>query len=241
MLTDKQDAFGHMVFDHLTKKQVNEIIERDDGLVEIDSDIGYFSEFQAWPSYEKRAMRYVRGRVLDVGAGAGRCALYLQNRGHEVVCIDNSPLALEVCRLRGLRNTKSIPFSDIGPGLGVFDTVIMMGGNFGLFGSLEGAKELLQRLSKITSYRGRIVAETRDVYKTEVPEHLSYQERNRNRGRMSGQIRVRCRYRTYATPWFDYLLVSKEEMVDILYSTDWKITKFIDSDNSMYVAIIDKR
>jgi len=30
-------------------------------------------------------------------------------------------------------------------------------------------------------------------------------------------------------------------MVDILDGTDWKITKFIDSDSPMYVAIIDKR
>lgn len=241
MLTDKQDAIGHMFYDYLTKTPVDEIIERDDGLVEIDNGIGYFSEFQAWPSCEKRAMRYVRGRVLDVGAGAGRCALYLQDRGYEVVCTDNSPLALEVCRLRGLSNTELVPLSEITTGLGVFDTVIMMGNNFGLFGSLEGTKELLQRLSRITSSRGRIVAETRDVYQTDVPEHLSYQERNRKRGRMSGQIRLRARYRMYATPWFDYLMVSKEEMVDILDSTDWKVTKFIDSDSPMYVAIIDKR
>ena len=241
MLTDKQDAIGHMFYDYLTKTPVDEIIERDDGLVEIDNGIGYFSEFQDWPSCEKRAMRYVRGRVLDVGAGAGRCALYLQDRGYEVVCTDNSPLALEVCRLRGLSNTELVPLSEITTGLGVFDTVIMMGNNFGLFGSLEGTKELLQRLSRITSSRGRIVAETRDVYQTDVPEHLSYQERNRKRGRMSGQIRLRARYRMYATPWFDYLMVSKEEMVDILDSTDWKITKFIDSDSPMYVAIIDKR
>jgi len=150
MLTDKQDAIGHMFYDYLTKAPVDEIIERDDGLV---------------------AMKYVRGRVLDVGAGAGRCALYLQDRGHEVVCIDNSPLALEVCRLRGLRNIKLVPFSKITPRLGVFDTVIMMGNNFGLFGSLEGAKELLQKLSRITSTRGRIVAETSEPGTGPMPLH----------------------------------------------------------------------
>ena len=241
MLADKQDAFGNMLYDHLTKTPVDQIVERDDGMVEIDNGIVYFSEFRAWPSCERRAMRYVRGRVLDVGAGAGRCALYLQDKGHEVVCIDNSPLALEVCRLRGLRNTKLVPFNKISTGLGVFDTVIMMGNNFGLFGSLEGARELLQRLSRITSTRGRIVAQTNDVYQTDVPEHLSYQKRNRKKGRMSGQIQLRVRYRTYATPWFDYLMVSKEEMVDILDDTDWTISKFIDCDSPMYVAIIDKR
>jgi SAM-dependent methyltransferase len=241
MITDRQDAFGHMVYDHLTKRPVYEIIERDDGLVEVDNGTGYFNEFRAWSSSEKRSMRYVRGRVLDIGSGAGRFALYIQNLGHEVVCLDNSPLALEVCRIRGLKNTALLPFSEISPKLGIFDTVIMMGNNFGLFGSFKKAKRLLQKLSKITSTHGRIIASTNDVYQTEDPVHLSYQERNRKRGRMSGQIRIRARYRTYANPWFEYLMVSKEEMVNILDGTDWKINRFIDSENPLYVAIIDKR
>lgn len=241
MLTDRQDAFGHMVYDHMTKRPVYEIIERDDGLVGVDNGTGYFNEFRAWSSSEKRSMTYVRGRVLDIGSGAGRFALYLQDRGHDVVCLDNSPLALEVCRMRGLKNTELIPFSRIGPRLGIFDTVIMMGNNFGLFGSFEKAKKLLRKLSKITSPRGRIIATTNDVYQTEDPVHLSYQELNRQRGRMSGQVRIRARYRTYASPWFDYLMVSKEEMVSILDGTDWKIKRFIDSDSSLYAAIIGKR
>ena len=240
MLKDSQDAFGHMVYDCLTGKDAHEIIERDDGLVEVTRS-SYFSEFKNWLSHEKRAMRYVRGRVLDIGSGAGRHSLYLQEKGHEVLGIDNSPLALEVCRLRGLKNTKLLPITEINSRLGIFDTVLMMGNNFGLFGDFDKARRLLKRLNKITSERGRIIAETIDVYQTEVPEHLSYHERNRRGGRMAGQIRLRVRYRTYATPWFDYLMVSKEEMADILDSTYWKIARFIDSDGPMYVAILDKR
>jgi SAM-dependent methyltransferase len=229
-----------MVYDCLTGKDAHEIIERDDGLVEVTRS-SYFSEFKNWPSHQKRAMRYVRGRVLDIGSGAGRHSLYLQEKGHEVLGIDNSPLALEVCRLRGLKNTKLLPITEINSRLGIFDTVLMMGNNFGLFGDFDKARRLLKRLNKITSERGRIIAETIDVYQTEVPEHLSYHERNRRGGRMAGQIRLRVRYRTYATPWFDYLMVSKEEMADILDSTYWKIARFIDSDGPMYVAILDKR
>lgn len=150
-------------------------------------------------------------------------------------------LALEVCKLRGLRNTKLVPISKIDSRLGVFDTVLMMGNNFGLFGSFDRARRLLKRLCKITSVRGRIIAESRDVYQTEAPEHLSYHERNRKIGRMAGQVRLRARYRTYATSWFDYLIISKEEMLNILDGTDWKVNKFIESDSSMHIAIIDKR
>jgi len=36
-------------------------------------------------------------------------------------------------------------------------------------------------------------------------------------------------------------MVSKEEMENILDGTDWKVKKFIDSEGSVYIAIIDKK
>lgn len=57
---------------------------------------------------------------------------------------------------------------------------------------------------------------------------------------MSGQLRLRVRYKKYATPWFDYLLVSKDEMQNVLDGTGWQVKSFLDSDDPMYVAIIEK-
>ena len=57
---------------------------------------------------------------------------------------------------------------------------------------------------------------------------------------MAGQLRLRIRYRTYATPWFDYLLVSKDEMRSILDGTGWQVARFIDSRGPAYVAVIEK-
>ena len=121
-----------------------------------------------------------------------------------------------------------------------FDTIIMMGNNFGLFGSFQKARSLLKRFHKITSDDGLIVAETRDPYKTDNPAHLEYHKLNRKRGRMGGQVRIRVRFKKYATPWFDYLFVSKEEMDEILKGTGWKVKQYIDSGNALYIAIIEK-
>ena len=57
---------------------------------------------------------------------------------------------------------------------------------------------------------------------------------------MSGQLKIRIRYRKFIGEWFDYLFVSKDEMQKILEKTRWKIKKFIDSKGSSYVAIIEK-
>ena len=185
-------------------------------------------------------MRFVRGRVLDVGAGAGRVALHLQQRGLDVVAIDVSPLAVEVCSRRGVRDARICAFDDVGAELGLFDTVVMFGNNFGLFGSAAKAGRMLRRLHRVTSARGRIVAESADVYATQMPEHRDYHERNRRRGRMAGQLRIRIRHRCYATPWFDYLIVSPDEMRSLVEGTGWRVARTIDGDGRLYAAVLEK-
>jgi SAM-dependent methyltransferase len=187
-------------------------------------------------------MRYVRGRVLDVGAGAGRVALHLQRKGHAVVAIDNSTLAVKTCRLRGVKDARVVPFTKVSANLGEFDTVVMFGNNFGLFGSYKRARWMLSRLHTLTSPGARIVAGSVDVYDTDDPDHRRYHRRNRARGRMAGQLRIRIRYRTYTTPWFDYLIVSENEMRSILGGTGWRLRRTITCSGRVpfYIAVIDK-
>jgi SAM-dependent methyltransferase len=246
MLKETQDAVGRAMYDYFIaggkNPHINEIIEREDGYIETSGGpAAYFSEYRKWPLIEKKGLRYARGRILDVGCGAGRHSLYLQGKGLEVVGIDNSPLVIEVCKQRGLRHVELLPLHKINTKLGVFDTVLMLGNNFGLFGSHDGAKRMLKRISRITSKRGRIIAMSNDVYKTDNPEHLKYHEYNRKRSRMAGQIRFRVRYHQYATPFFDYLMVSKDEMENILEGTDWQVNRYIDSADPFYLAVIDKK
>ena len=246
MLKDHQDAFGHEFFDYFNtqggNREIREIIERDDSYIEVSggTDV-YFQEYKDWPLHQRKAMRYARGRVLDIGCGAGRHSLYLQEKGLEVMGIDNSPLAVKVCKQRGLANTEVMSINQIGRQLGIFDTVIMMGNNFGLFGSFERARRLLEKLNTVTSKNGRIIAETIEVYQTDNPDHLSYHEFNRQRGRMGGQVRIRARYKKYTTPWFDYLMVSKKEMEEILEGTGWRVMKYIESNSPRYIAILEKK
>jgi dipeptidyl aminopeptidase/acylaminoacyl peptidase len=91
----------------------------------------------------------------------------------------------------------------------------------------------------MTSEEGRIIAASNDPYKTDNPDHLAYHAANRARGRISGQMRIRVRYKRYASPWFDWLLVSKKEMESILEGTGWVVSRYIDSD-TRYITIIDK-
>jgi SAM-dependent methyltransferase len=225
------DAFGQMLLDGAG----TEIVERDDGFLDT-AKLVYFAPVTQWPAVERRALRWVRGRVLDAGLGAGRVALELQRRGRSVVGIDISPGAVEVARERGVRDVRLLAFEEVDDSIGEFDTIVMLGNNFGLFGSPSKARRLLRRLRPLAD---RIVAASIDPHATEDPAHLAYQERNRRRGRMAGQLRLRVRYRDLIGPWFDYLFVSPDEMASILEGTQWRITRLLQSGSAYYVAILE--
>lgn len=242
MITEAQDAFGHILWDCLQGKDSLEIVERDDGFIGGGSlgTKSYFASYKDWPLHQRKAIKYVKGRVLDIGCGAGKHSLYLQEKGFDVLGIDTSSLALKVCRTRGLKKTKLMSITQIDSKLGKFNTVLMLGNNFGLFGNPKRARWLLRRFHKIAHQEARIIAETRDPYDTTEPFHLRYHEFNRKRGRMPGQLRIRIRYKMYVAPWFDYLCVSPDEMEKVLKETDWKIKRLLDSNAPLYTAIIEE-
>ena len=245
-MKDIEDAHGQVIYKYYNKERSFDVVEREDGFINIDDGaVQYFSEYKNWAHHEKEAIKYARRRCLDLGCGAGRVILYLQKKGHYAVGIDSSPLAIKVCRMRGAKHAMVMDINDIGKlGTNSFDSIIMFGNNFGLFGSRKRARVLLKRLHEITSDNAIIIAESRDPYLTDNKVHFKYHALNRKRGRMPGQLRIRIRFMQYATPWYDYLIVSQDEMKEMLFETGWQVRKFINAEgfqhNGQYIAIIAK-
>ncbi|PIR13152.1 hypothetical protein COV49_03155 [Candidatus Falkowbacteria bacterium CG11_big_fil_rev_8_21_14_0_20_39_10] len=238
----KKEAFGLASLGYYKGEKTYEIIERDDGCVEVSVGFkNYFSEYKDWPEHEKKALKYAKGRILDIGCGVGRHSLYLQKKGFDVAGTDRSFLAIKVCRLRGLKKARALPIEEIDKlKPNIYDTILMLGNNFGLFGGFNKAKVLLKKLSQITSAKAVIIAESTDPHKTKDKNHLDYHKLNKKRGRMAGQLKIRVRFKKYKSDWFDYLLASEKEMREILEGTGWKIQKIIKSKRPQYIAIIKK-
>ena len=231
-----------MLLDQLAGEPATGVLERDDGYTEASLPASmFFTSFDEWPAEEREAMRFVSGRVLDVGCGAGRHLLYLQRRRHDVLGIDVSPGALEVCRRRGAQAVELLSLAQVTPQLGTFDTVLMLCGNFGLFGTERRARRLLRLLVEMTTPQARLVVDSSDPIRAASPDQLAYQQRNRERGLPPGYVRVRLRYKDSATPWFELLNVSQDELSTLLDGTGWYPSAVLESaSGSNYTAVLAK-
>lgn len=215
------DAFGRALSDRQTGQPGAIVIERDDGFIEVDSGdyLGGWSDRDTW------ALQRAPGRVLDMGAGAGRASLALQERGQDVVALDVSPGAVGVCRRRGVKEVFLGTVAELAAAGGApFDSVLMLGNNLGLLGSPERAPEALAALGAVLRPDGVIVGACIDPYQTDKPVHLAYHECNRRAGRMPGQVTIRVRYQRLATGWFDLLWMSLNELGEIAAPAGWRVT-----------------
>jgi len=218
-----------------------EIVERDDGFVNGAPATRYLSEPADWFDFERRALDRLTGRVLDVGAGAGRVALALQERGLDVTALDVSPGAVEVAVARGVRQTVCATVDEHVANGERYDSFGLFGNNLGLLESREQAPAFLAALAALARPGARIVGQGTDPYSTTDPAHLAYHELNRARGRLAGQLHLRVRYRDLATPWFDYLICSVEELAVLVAGTPWKLSDVDREDAPFYVATLTLR
>jgi len=241
VLEHSEDAFGRALVEHLAGRPGGTILERDDGHVGAPfPGEAFFQPIERWPPAEREVFGYARGRVLDVGCGAGRHSLAAQDLGLAVVAIDISPGAVEVSSRRGVRDVRLLPLAEVDERLGRFDTVLMMCGNFGLAGNARECARILETLHGITGPTARIILDSEDPYADNDAADSAYLERNRREGRMAGQVTIRLRYQERVTPWFELLIVSPSELTVLAEKSGWRVAHLVAGDPPDYYAVLEK-
>jgi SAM-dependent methyltransferase len=242
-MASDNDVFGRALLDWALGGITPEVLEREDGFTQVGAgpDV-YLSEFNGWPTAERKSIRYVRGRVIDIGCGAGRVALELQKRGVDVVGLDASRLAAKAAKIRGVNEVWSTPIEDLDRRIETFDSFILFGNNFGIFETPTRARQLLVHLAKEAKPEARIFAESTNAYCGGAPAFdRSYYHKNKARGRSPGEVKLRYHYGHLVGPWFRWLYVSRSEMRSILVGTGWHLERILGAHSSEpYVAILAK-
>jgi SAM-dependent methyltransferase len=233
-----KDVFGRAVMNYYNDDKTKIRIRRNDNYLDEDDLSMYFSDYNNFAEYEKKILKYADGRILDIGCGAGRHSMFLQKKGYHVISMDFSNLAIKVSKMRGLKNgvlasALSLPFKK-----NSFDTVLLMGNNFGICGN--NTEHFLRGLYGLTSENGKIIAVSRNPEDTKKPEHLKYHELNRKRNRPVGLVTIRIEYKNMIGDWFELLMLSAEDLKILCEKTGWEIKKIVKGENGVYSMMLGK-
>lgn len=217
------DLFANALCELYETGDTSLYVERDDGMLDIDDISWYLTAYAEFPKFEKRSLKFARGRVLDIGCAAGRHALYLQRRGLQVSAFDSSPLLVALAQARGVRDARvadacaPLPFPDTS-----FDTIVLFGNNLGLCGTPKKFRRMLRELYRTTPPDGQILAATRTLDFAE-PDDRAYIRRNLKLGRAPEQIRMRLHWNGFTGAWFDLLLFSPTDLMRLAAQEGWYV------------------
>ena len=158
-----KDLFGKAILDYQTGNAPENLITETSISEEDEMSVAYlFRSYNEMPKIEKKALELAKGRVLDVGCGAGSHSLYLQNdRKLDVVAIDISPNAIEACKLRGITDARVIDVMHMENEK--FDTIILLMNGTGIFGKLGKVSDYLQKLKSLLNEGGQILIDSSDI------------------------------------------------------------------------------
>jgi SAM-dependent methyltransferase len=173
---------------------------------------------------DEAALDLCRGRVLDVGAGAGCHSLVLQARGISVTALDVSPEAVDVMRRRGVRDVRC---GDVFAFAGErFDTVLILMNGIGLVGTLVGLDRFLRGVSRLVSPGGQILLDSFDP---------GPQTPGRSHG-YAGEMRFQLEYRGVRGAYYHFVFLDFETLRRRAAPAGWCCESIWQEDEGHYLA-----
>ena len=156
-----KDLFGQALLD-FQKGAFTEDIMTATNISDDDTlPISYlFRNFKEMPKLEQKALKLAKGHVLDVGCGAGSHSLYLQEKGFQLKSIDISEGAIEVCKLRGVKNAE---VKNILDETETYDTILLLMNGTGIFQELSQLSKYLKHLKSLLHLNGQILIDSSDI------------------------------------------------------------------------------
>jgi len=158
-----KDLFGKAILDYQTQNAPENLITETSISEADEMSVAYlFRSYSAMPQLEQEALKLAKGKILDVGCGAGSHSLYLQNELYmEVTAIDISTRAIATCQLRGIKNAfvQDVMMLENEK----FDTILLLMNGAGMCGKLNKINSFLSKLKSLLNKNGRILLDSSDI------------------------------------------------------------------------------
>ena len=187
----------------------------------------YFRNASEMPQLELVALEHCRGSILDIGAGAGSHALWLQEKGRQVTALDISVKANEIMKLRGVKNIIQEDIHKFNSQR--FDTLLLLMNGIGLTGTIHGLSQFLKHAKTLLNPGGQLIFDSSDVaylYNEKVPDTDEYY----------GEIRYCYEYKKQKSGWFRWLYIDQEKLIATASKEGWVTEILFEDEYDQYLA-----
>ena len=187
----------------------------------------YFRDMEAMPELEWIALQQCRGKILDIGAGAGSHALVLQQLGQDITALDISPLLATLMENRGVNKVICRDFFELSTG--TYDTLLLLMNGIGLAGTLEGLERFLQKAEKLLRPGGQLIFDSSDIaylYKGSTPKGPGYY----------GELFYQYEYKRQRSDWFQWLFIDRKTFSRIAAKAGWETAILSEDGHDQYLA-----
>lgn len=226
------DPLGQCILDFAKNGEAEDIVVQSDLC---DDDIipsSYLHRsFDDMPRHEQVALKHCKGKVLDVGAGAGVHTKYLQEKGFDVLAIDTSLGAVEHMCNQGLSALKADFFKLDNQR---YDTVLLLMNGAGIAGSLKQLPLFLSKCKSLLNSGGQVLLDSSDI-------RFLYQEEDGSywmdlNAEYFGNFQFKMQYKNHETDWFDWLYVDFETLKTQAELLGFNIECLDESEDNHYLA-----
>lgn len=209
MNNKNNDIFGKALSDFFYEKDETDIIVHSPDFDDDVIPVSYlFRNFREMPKIEQKALKECHGKVLDVGCGAGSHSLYLQEKKKlEVTAIDTSEGAVEICRLRGVKDAKNLNFFDLKDQK--FDTVLMLMNGTGIVGNLKNLNSFFRHLALLLKPGGQLLIDSSDL------SYLQDDDDEDFGNKYIGELQFQLSYKGEKSESFDWLYIDFDSLKHI--------------------------
>ena len=235
-LTEREDPMGAAIRDYFRQGKSAQLKVLSSLFDDDEMPVAHlFRSYHEMPPLEQRALDEARGKVLDVGAGAGCHALALQERGLDVTAVDISPLSCETMKERGVANVECVNifnqrFQER------FDTLLLLMNGTGIAGKLSRLPQLLSRLKQLMNPGAQILIDSSDL-------RYVYEDENGVLdvdldGAYYGEVDYQMTYRNIIGKSFDWLYADSVVLAECCRQCGLKCEILAQGNHSDYLARI---
>lgn len=221
------DPMGQAIVDFAQNGIDKDIIVSSDLCEDDIIPVSYlFREYEDMPELERLALNRCSGKVLDVGAGAGIHALYLDEKGLDISCIDISEHSVDYIKSLGL-DARRLNFFDLKDEK--YDTLLLLMNGIGIAGTLSNLERTLIHAKQLLNPGGKLICDSSDIkYLYEDDEGGYWFDLN---SEYYGNFKFQMKYEKHISDWFEWLYVDFENLKKAAEKCGFSIQKLYEEDN----------